>query len=261
MKDLTIIIPLKEYDSSMDELLNRAVESCADNKIILVGKGVEDYKYQVEDENEVQPTLEYLENNSDNTTYQHNVNIAVDKIDTKYFAVLEYDDYFSDIWFDNAEKYIEYDVEDTSAFLPLTEVIEYNEKDDEPNNTIGYSNEAFWASSFSDEIGCLDMESLQNYLSFNVSGAIFKTSDFISLGKLKESMKLVFWFEYLLRALHEQKRMFVIPKVGYYHFIGRKGCMMAEYEETMSEKEADWWVDLAKKEFFFKKDRNKVYEG
>jgi hypothetical protein len=74
-------------------------------------------------------------------------------------------------------------------------------------------------------------------------------------------MKLVFWFEYLLRALHEQKRIYVIPKVGYYHFIGRKGCMMAEYEETMSEKEADWWVDLAKKEFFFKKDRNKVYEG
>ena len=255
MKDLTIIIPLKEYDSSMDELLNRAVESCGDNKVILVGKGVEKYKYQAEDGN-VQPTLTYLENSSENTTYQHNVNMAVDTVDTKYFSVLEYDDYFSEKWFENVEKEIEYDVEDTSAFLPLTEVVDYNEK-----NTIGYSNEAFWALSFADEIGCLDMESLQNYLGFNVSGAIFKTSDFISLGKLKESMKLVFWFEYLLRALHEQKRIYVIPKVGYYHFIGRKGSMMSEYETSMSEKEADWWVDLSKKEFFFKKDRNKVYEG
>lgn len=256
MKDLTIIIPLKEYDSSMDELLGRAIDSCFDNKIILVGKGVEKYQHLTRD-NEVSPSLIYFENTSENTTYQHNVNMAVESVDTKYFSVLEYDDYFSEKWFKNVEKEIEYDVEDTSVFLPLTEVVEYNE----PNNTIGYSNEAFWASSFSDEIGCLDTESLQNYLSFNVSGAIFKTSDFISLGKLKESMKLVFWLEYLLRALHEQKRMYVIPKIGYYHFIGRKDSMMAEYEASMSEKEADWWVDLAKKEFFFKKDRNKVYEG
>lgn len=260
MKDLTIIIPLKEYDSSMDELLNRAIGSCADNKIILVGKSVEKYKYYVKD-NEVSPSLTYLENTSENTTYQHNVNVAVDSVDTKYFSVLEYDDFFSEKWFNNVEKEVEYDVEDTSAFLPLTEIVEYSEKDDVPNKTIGYSNEAFWASSFSDEIGCVDMESLQNYLSFNVSGAVFKTSDFISLGKLKESMKLVFWLEYLLRAIHEQKRIYVIPKVGYYHFIGRNGSMMSEYESSMSEKEADWWVDLAKKEFFFKKDRNKVYEG
>lgn len=261
MKDLTIIIPVKEYEPSMDKLINRAIESCADNKIILVGKGVEKYKFQTDDEMAVQPSLTYLENTSDNLTYQHNVNIAVDTVETKYFSVLEYDDFYSEIWFDNVEKNIEYDVDDTSVFLPLTEVVEYDEDDTKPHNTIGYSNEAFWASSFSDEIGCLDMESLQNYLSFNVSGAIFKTSDFVSLGKLKESIKLVFWLEYLLRALHEEKRMYVIPKVGCYHFIGRKDSMMSEYESTMSEKEADWWVDLAKKEFFFKKDRNKVYEG
>jgi hypothetical protein len=73
-------------------------------------------------------------------------------------------------------------------------------------------------------------------------------------------MKLVFWLEYLLRSLHEQKRLFVIPKVGYYHFVGREDSMTGEYSRTITEKEADWWVDLAKKEYFFKKDRNKVYE-
>jgi len=139
--------------------------------------------------------------------------------------------------------------------LPLTEVIDFDS-----NEIIGYSNEAFWASSFSDEIGFVDIESLQNYLSFNASGAVFKTNDFVSIGKLKESMKLVFWFEYLLRSLHENKKIFVIPKVGYYHFTGRKDSLTGEYIETMSEKEADWWIDLAKKEYFFKKDRNKVYE-
>ena len=66
MKDLTIIIPVKEYEPSMDKLINRAIESCADNKIILVGKCVEKYKFQTDDEMAVQPSLTYLENTSDN---------------------------------------------------------------------------------------------------------------------------------------------------------------------------------------------------
>lgn len=253
MKDLTIIIPLKEYDSSLDSLLKRAIESCDDNKIILVGKNVRDYK-------DVTPNITIMENQSDNTTYQHNVNMAVDNIDTKYFSVLEFDDFFSKNWFKNVEKYIEYDVDGISGFLPLTEIIEYNEDENAPNGVIGYANEAFWATSFSDEVGFLDIESLQNYLSFNPSGCVLKTNDFISNGKLKESMKLVFWFEYFLRSLHENKKLFVIPKVGYYHVTGRQGSLTDEYAKTISEKEADWWVDLAKKEYFFKKDRNKVYE-
>ena len=258
MRELTIIIPVKEYESSMDDFLHRAIASCLDNRIILFGKNVDKYEFKPKDGEQV-PVMIQIKNDSENLSYQHNVNMAVDMVETKYFSVLEYDDFYSKIWFNNVEKYIECDVDNVSGFLPLTEIIEYSEKSDKLN-VIGYSNEAFWASSFSDEIGFLDIESLQNYLSFNASGAVFKTSDFISLGKLKESMKLVFLFEYLLRSLHENKRLYVIPKVGYYHFIGRKGSLTDLYNETMSEKEADWWVDLAKKEYFFKKDRNKVYE-
>ena len=263
MRELTIIIPVKEYNSSMDGFLHRAIVSCEKNRVILFGKDVDKYDFKPK-ENESAPCMIQIVNTSDNLSYQHNVNLAVDMVETKYFSVLEHDDFYSPNWFKNVEKAVEYDVENISAFLPLTEVIEYeenNENDEEkPFNIIGYSNEAFWSTSFGEEIGYLDMESLQNYLGFNTSGAVFKKDDFIMLGKLKESMKLVFWFEYLLRALHEGKRIYVIPKVGYYHFVGRKDSMTGEYQETMSEKEADWWVDLAKKEFFFKKDRNKVYE-
>ena len=155
---------------------------------------------------------------------------------------------------ENVEKYIEYDTENVSGFLPLTEVVDYDK-----NEVIGYSNEAIWASSFSEELGYFDLQSAQDYLNFNTSGAVFKKDDFIAIGKLKESMKLVFWFEYILRSLHENKRLFVIPKIGYYHFVGRKDCLSETYAKEISEKEAEWWIDLAKKEFFFKKDRNKVY--
>jgi len=252
MKDLTIIIPLKSYNENVTKLLNRAIESCGDNKIILVGKDV--YEFSNDKGKDIQ-----VINMSQENSYQHNVNIAIDSVETKYFSVLEYDDIYSKKWFDNVEKEIEYDTNDTSAFLPLTMVAEYDEDENNTSRLLGYSNEAFWSSSFSEEIGCVDAESLENYLGFNVSGAVFKTNDFVSLGKLKESMKLVFWYEYLLRAIHEGKRIYVIPKIGYYHFVGRKDSMTYEYQETMTEKEADWWVELAKKEFYFKKDRNKVY--
>ena len=251
MKDLTIIIPLAEYNSSMDELLNRAIESCADNQIILIGKNVNDY----ENKEKSNVALTKIENTTDNVSYQNNVNIAVDSVKTKYFSVLEYDDYFSNIWFKNLEKYIEYDTNDIFAFLPLTEIVDFENK-----KTIGYANEAVWASSFSEEIGYFDLASMKDYLTFNTSGGVFNTYEFKRLGGLKSSMKLVFWLEFIKRALYEGKKIFVIPKIGYYHVVNRENSMSNMYASTMTEKEADWWIDLSEKEYFFKKDRNKTYE-
>lgn len=254
MKDLTIIIPVNEYESSMDELLNRAIGSCADNNIILIGKNVDAYEYK-SGEKSVTPSITKMENKTNNTSYQNNVNIAVDTIKTKYFSVLEYDDYFSDKWFDNLAQHIEYDTEDIFAFLPLTEVVDFTN-----GQTIGYANEAVWATSFSQDIGFFDLKALSTYLNFNTSGGVFKTDEFIRLGGLKNSMKLVFWLEFLKRALYNNKLVYVIPKVGYYHIVNKEDSLSTFYSKNMSEKEADWWVDLSDKEYFFKKDRNKIYE-
>jgi hypothetical protein len=249
MKDFTVIIPIKELkDETELSLLEKAISSIGDNDALLVGPKNELDK--VKDKK-----IKKLINDSDNLDYQHQVNMAVENIESKYFSVLEFDDYFSDTWFNNVEKYISVDTEDISCFLPLTEIVDYKE-----NKVIGYANEVFWASAFSEEIGYPDMESMLNYLNFNTSGAIFKKDDFISVGGLKESMKLVFWYEYLLRLLYNNKIIFVIPKVGYYHIVNRDGSLSDMYRQTIEEKEANWLVDLAKKEYYFKKDRNKVYE-
>ena len=32
------------------------------------------------------------------------------------------------------------------------------------------------------------------------------------------------------------------------------------YANNMSEKEGNWWFDIAKKEYFFPHDRNKIYQ-
>ena len=253
MKDLTVIIPIEVLDTTeKQELFIEALSSVDDSNVLVVGdkKAIEG----LADIDLSKFTFATLINTSRSQNSAGQLNFALKCVKSKYFSVLEFDDTYSPIWFKNLEMYIENDTEDTFAFLPLTEVVDYNTK-----GIIGYANEAVWASSFSDELGYLDIQGLENYLNFNASGGVFKTEEFLSLGGLKASMELVFWYEFLMRALYKEKRVFVIPKIGYFHLVNRPGCMTTKYAETMSEKEADWWIDLAKKEYFFPQDRKKTY--
>ena len=252
MKDITIIVPVVNMENDKNkELFIRAIESIDDSQIIVVGpendiKAIENLK--------LSKIMRVLVNKSQDTSYAFQVNYAVKDVKTTYFSVLEFDDTYTSIWFKNVQQYLDADTEDTFAFLPLTEVIDVN------MGPVGFANEAVWASSFSEEIGCYDLQCLEDYLDFNTSGGIFKTQDFITLGSLKASMKLSFWYEFLLRATYKGKRIFVIPKIGYNHFIGREDSLSYIYGNNMSEAEANWWINLAKKEYFFPHDRNKTYQ-
>lgn len=253
--NITVIIPLSTISGKKDnDMLKRAMTSAEGQckSIVIVGAPIEKKK-QDTIKSWVKTDVTFI--NNEDPTYANNVNVAVKECNTEYFSVLEYDDAFSEKWVENVEKYKDFDGVDKFAFLPLTELT--NDADGE---TIGYANEAFWATSFSEEIGYLDLEAMQDYLGFNTSGGIFKTKEFLALGGLKASMKLVFWYEFLMRALYKEKKIFVVPKVGYFHNANRKGGIMDEYSQTLSEKETDFWLDLAKKEYFFPQDRKKVYE-
>lgn len=252
MKNLTVIIPVYNLNTEEKQTLFIEAVNSVDDSNILVVAPEEDIK--AISKLKVNKNIRTLSNTTTNTSYPAQVNMGVKEVKTEYFSILEYDDRFSAIWFKNAETYIENDVENTFMFLPLTEVIDVN------YGPIGYANEAVWASSFSDEIGCYDMQCLEDYFDFSTSGAIIKTEDFITLGMLKPSMKLSFWYEFLLRAAYKGKRMFVIPKVGYYHTIGREYSLSSFYRNNLSNEEGNWWVELAKKEYFFPHDRNKTYQ-
>lgn len=253
MKNLTVIVPVYKLDSEEKQnLFINAVNSVDDSKIFVVGP---EEDILIVEKLKTNKILKTIINKSDNTSYPSQVNIGLKDVKSEYFSILEYDDVYTSIWFKNVEEYIDNDTENTFAFLPLTEVI------DVKYGPQGYSNEAVWASSFSDELGCYDSQCLEDYLNFNTSGAIFKTEDFISLGGLKSSMKLSFWYEFLLRAAYKQKRMYVIPKIGYYHTIGREYSLSSYYGNNLSEEEANWWIELAKKEYFFPHDRNKTYQA
>ena len=251
MKNLTVIIPVFELDDDKSQLLLDAVNSVDDSKIVIIGPKADIDK--ITNMGPMKGDITTLVNDNDDTSYAYQVNLAVSKVNTDFFSVLEYDDKFTPNWFKNVQIYLDSDVDNTFAFLPLTEVV------DVEYGPIGYANEAVWASSFSEEIGCYDIQSLEDYLDFNTSGGVFKTNDFKNLGMLKSSMKLSFWYEFLFRALYKGKRIYVIPKVGYIHTVGRENSLTSLYMNNMKEKEANWWIDLAKKEYFFPQDRNKKY--
>jgi hypothetical protein len=182
---------------------------------------------------------------SDGDSFQELVNAAVDTIDEKWFSILEFDDTYSQIWLDNAKKYIEF-MPNVSVFMFLEDIIDFNDK-----KYIGFGNAEAWASSFSNDIGYIDNDCLQNYFDFYLTGSIFNTSDWRELGGLKPQIKLTFWYEFLLRATNKGKKVYVIPKVGYNHTLGRKGSLVDTYRNELSEEETEFLFNLAKSEYLF----------
>lgn len=251
MLDLTIIVPILELDENGLKLFERALESTGENNVVVVGskKALDSVKASTHKFTTVV--------NKGDTSFSAQVNEALKSVKTKYFSILEYDDTYTSIWFKNVENYIESSEGDVFAYFPLVELIDSK---DEEYGPVGYVNEALWASSFSEEIGYFDLEALENFMDYNPNGGVFKTEEFVSLGGLKASMKLSFWYEFLLRAVYYKKKIFVIPKVGYIHYINRDGSLSSIYSSTMDSKEADWWFETAKKEYFFQQDRQKAYE-
>ena len=256
MAQITTIIPVHKFDDEVKTLLETSVKSFVEtsknNPSDLMFVGPKEVLDQVKALNLHE--AEYVEN--EEAWFSAQINAAAKKVKTDYFAILEYDDEFTPIWFDNVVKYINAG-DDIAVYLPLTEVFDYQHKEEGP---IGYVNEAVWASSLSETLGHFDNECLQDYLIFNTTGGVFRAKDFIEVGGLKESMKLSFWYEFLLRAINKKKDVFVIPKVGYFHVVNRNGSLATEYAQNMSDRESEFWVELARKEYLYKTDRKKTYE-
>ena len=254
MKDISIVIPIHEYNFEVKNLLTRAIKSVPNDYFIFIstiGEMMDEFKWVLDLRENIEITVSDDNNKSDFCTLVNNV---VMRLGTKWFSILEYDDEYTSIWFENVEKEIEFKP-DVSVFLPLEELIDFN-----TNKFIGYGNEAPWATSFSDEIGFIDNECLQQYFDFYLTGGVYNADDWRGQGSLKPSIKLTFWYEFLLRITKNGKKVYVIPKVGLNHYVDRENSLYDIYRKTVDEKESQWWFELAQKECFYLQDRNKVYE-
>lgn len=252
-KDITVIIPVHVWDDEVKKMFTEAVGSVPQEVNIMVVTTT-DSGFEFEFQAKKGTKCEVIKSD-DGSSFQHLVNLGVNNVKTDWFSILEFDDEYSKTWFDNFIKYQEYN-QQYNIFMPLNDL--YNVEDGK-NEFVGNGNEAVMAASFSDEIGIIDEKSLEDYFSYYLPGSVIKTETFKELGGLKEGIKLTFWYEFMLRAAHNGEKMYVVPKVGYAHVLGREGSLMQEYRRTINEKESEFWFNQAKKQSYHKTDKHVVY--
>jgi hypothetical protein len=118
--------------------------------------------------------------------------------------------------------------------------------------------------NISSEIGFLTNETLQQFQNFQISGMVIKKSTFVDWGMLKPSFKLTFGYELFLRLTHNSVKIMSIPRIGYKHVNLRNGSIFWNYkngQDVLTENEVKFWIDSAKKEYFFINDRAITFES
>jgi glycosyltransferase involved in cell wall biosynthesis len=127
--------------------------------------------------------------------YAEQVNYGIKNSKGTWVSLFEFDDEYASIWFKNVKKYID-SFPETQVFLPV--VVETDEK----GVFAGFTNEATFAANFSQEMGFLTNETLQEYQNFQTAGAVIKKQVIEDFGGFKSSIKLTFVYEFLLRLTY-----------------------------------------------------------
>jgi hypothetical protein len=146
---------------------------------------------------------------------------------------------------------------DVDAFLPI--VVDVDDK----LVFAGFTNEATFAANVSTDMGILTNETLQTYQNFQTSGMVFKKEKYQEVGGIKSNIKLTFGYELFLRLTHNSVKIMTIPRIGYKHMNLREGSIFWNYkngDDRLDQDEARFWIESAKKEYFFKNERDINYE-
>lgn len=258
--DILVIIPVHTYSQEISVMLDRALASVPKGITKVIACPLDIHESIVNDfKDKYNDGTLVVDGDSESTSFQRQVNYCVNDYKNAYqwFSVLEFDDEYTPYWFDEVERYFA-ENPNASMFMPLTDLVR---REGEKIQYVGYGNEAPWASAFSNEIGVIDFEVLTNYFDFYATGSVININDFLEVGGLKESMKLTFWYEFMLRFTNKEKSIFVVPKIGYKHWVGRDNSMYDIYSKELNEDESTWWYNIAKEECYFTHDRNKTYEN
>ena len=259
---LSIILPIKSAKAKdFDELFGKAINSLKEQKV--------DFEELVIVHTQEETLITVLDNydfGNINVTkvlwdkepnYSSQVNYGIEKAKGTWVSLFEFDDEYSSIWFKNVKKYSE-SYPDVQMFLPV--VVEVDDK----GMFAGFTNEATFAANFTQEMGFLTNETLQDYQNFQTAGSVFKKSVIEDFGGFKSSIKLTFVYEFLLRLSYNSVSIMTIPKLGYKHINMRVGSIFWTYkngENKMIDEEVKFWIQTAKKEYFFTDDRVIKYQS
>jgi len=189
-------------------------------------------------------------------SFSKQVNHGISKAKNPWVSLFEFDDEFSSIWFKNVQKYME-SYPEVDAFLPI--VVDTDDK----GVFRGFTNEATFAANFSQEMGYLTNDTLNDYTNFQTAGMVIRKRAIEDFGGFKPSIKLTFSYEFLLRMTYNSVSILTIPRLGYKHTNMREGSLFWNYkngESVLTDDEVKFWLQTAKKEYFFVDDRSIKYQ-
>lgn len=257
MKNITIIIPVHKIDDIYGEMLKNAITSVEnfhnDVEVLIVTptsikKGLKDLSQKLD--------ITIVENKGE-TDFCSQVNLGIEKCKTEWFSILEMDDEYKPIWLKSMNEYI-LENPDVDVFFPIVKDVNVEGK------FLSFTNESTWAYGFVDKQGFLDNETLLDYQNYQISGGLYRTQVVKDNGLLKENIKLTFGYEFLLRLTHNGVKIFTVPRIGYQHVNFREDSLFWSFKNDennkLEEDEVKFWLDTAKKEFFFKNKREVKYE-
>ena len=259
--DVSVILPIKSaIPLNFDELFGKCVESLKTQKL-----QINEFVIVHTDETQLVQFLDSYDFGQLNVkklvwnqepNFANQINFGVENASSKWVSFFEFDDEYSSIWFKNVELFSN-SYPDVDAFLPI--VVDIDDK----NTFAGFTNEATFALNVASEMGYLDNETLHSFQNFQFSGMVIKKTSFLNFGKLKSTFKLTFGYEFFLRMTHNSVKFLTIPRIGYKHINLRPGSIFWNYKngnEPLTEDEVKFWIDTAKKEYFFVNDRQIKYE-
>jgi hypothetical protein len=255
---ITIILPIHKMDENYKELLLKAVGSIENfhndaNLLIVCPSNVKDEINKMT----LSQTLSInFKVHNESTDFCNQLNIGIEACKTEWFSILEIDDTYNSQWLKLFNDYSK-EHPDVDVFLPIVKDVNTEDK------FIGYINESVWAYGFTDVQGFLDNEALLDFQNYQTSGGIYRTNVIKEQGKFKENIKLTFSYEFLLRLTNNNVKIMTIPKIGYIHLNMREDSLFWLYKNDenlkLNEGEVKFWLDTAKKEFFFKNKRDVNY--
>lgn len=259
---LSVILPIKSskakdfdifFEKAINSLLNQDVKF---NELIIIHTKEDSLveilnNYDFKDLNVIKLPWNEAPN------YSAQINYGVENSKSEWVTFFEFDDEYSKIWFKNFDKYSKI-YPDVTGFLPV--VVDVDNKE----AFAGFTNEATFAANFTQEMGYLTNDILHDYQNFQTSGIILKKEVFINSGGFKPSFRLTFGYEFLLRLTYNGATIMTIPRLGYKHTNLREGSIFWNYkfgDNKITDDEVRFWLDTAKKEYFFTVDRNIKYES
>lgn len=249
---VSVIMPIHQVKSEEIGMIKRAIQSvceCSEqykDGLTLIVSTVATLYNDVYDLVSGQPVTSKIVTSTDSDFFTL-LGAGVEACETEYFSILEYDDLYTNKWFNMWKTYYNTH-EDVSVFLPITV----------RTNVEGtgwlFGNELVWANSFAEEMGFIDYKSLMAFMDYTLSGGVFNKEDFLVIGGFKSSMSFMYGTEFLMRLTRNKYKCYVVPKEGYIHTVDREDCMLTTLAGHLTDEDLEKWRKVAVKESSYIED-------